>query len=176
MNDLPRSVTFASIATLAYASLTWRHQPLLMARDAPHPLVIEPWMVACLVLAALGAFTSAWWLFLRLSKRRRPWLAGLTGGAAAAVVPILQLWLYDAVSALLFVQQSSSESARPVFAVTFGLMELILSSGLWYAVSLAAIAWFTIPLSAGIAIFFLLAEDRLLLSATRGRSGPPAPR
>lgn len=176
MRDLLRSVAFASIATFAYAGLTWRHQPVLLNREEPGPVVIEGWMIASLVLAAFATFTCAWGVFLRFSKCRRPWLAGLTGGLAAALVPILHLWVYQLARPLVLAQRAATEPVPPAFAVTFGIMEIILASGLWYAASLVTIAWFTIPLSIGIAILFLLAQEGLALSGTRARSAPPAPR
>jgi len=63
---------------------------------------------------------------------------------------------------------------NPVMFVVFVCS--ILTTGLWYAVSLLSIAWFTIPLSAGMGMLFLLAQERRALSGTRARSAPPAPR
>jgi len=171
-----QALAFASIATLAYAGLTWRHQPILMSRDAPRPLVIEWWMIGCLAAGAFATFFAAWLAFLRFSKSRRPWLAGLTAGIAAGLVPIAHLWLYRLAEHLLVVRSAASEPVSPAFAVTFAVLEFILATGLWYAVSLLAIAWFTIPLSAGMGMLFLLAQERRALSGTRARSAPPAPR
>jgi hypothetical protein len=126
-------------------------------------------MVVVLGLSAFVSFAVSWFLLVSRRKTSSAVAAALAGAIAAIITPVIQLWLFAAVVAMLRTPAAAPTTDQGAPNTVLAAIGLLVATVLWLWVTLIMIGWFTIPISMTIGVAYCLLQRWIVNSALMGK-------